>query len=426
MLLESLHFSPSPPVVHCPFFWPRFAPFSLLPSIAGPSSLFGTLYLAATAAAMLAYLFSDFPVSNPNSKPVWRIWAGLALAAVYRASVQSSPIVPTVMDAGRARGSEEEFPLRRDLGLSCFYISYRLGFIASAGVIAAQRPAIVEDMFPLMLAAAIASTILTSVSSYAMPRELPKPRDPEKDAGPPPAVVSAREGWKDQLKVGLLKADPRLLSCYLEMFFFGIAFGQLGTVSATFLNDVVFNNAPGSWQGLRWAAYSVLVGRAIGLVVDALLPIIVFREKARKFRMTTAWAGGAFIGTAICVSLMFVDKKIPAMVLLGTLDVTESTHGLFSLLSAGSLVEPKYRATTFGVRAACSHTGVLLGSVAAGMVYQQTGGIRWVMLWSGICCFASGVAAIASGSIEQSNSAGVAANANVLISHTFKRLTGRV
>ncbi len=122
--------------------------------------------------------------------------------------------------------------------------------------------------------------------------------------------------------------------------------------------------------------------------------MLTFRQGARRFKMKAAWAGGAFIATALFTALTFEKKNVVTAVLFGALAVTTSTHNLFSLLSAGALVEPKFRAITFGVRAAAMSAGILVGAFVGGMIVEETGGFQWVMPLSAVAIFLSGVAAL--------------------------------
>lgn len=378
---------------------------------------FATLYIAALACVGLAFVFSPLAVPSATAKPVWRIAAGVGLSSVYRASVQSSPIVPTVMNAALVRGSSVDYPARRDISLSFFYIAYRLGFVAVAATIAMLPDRELASLFRIMLASAGLSLASLTVAVRAMPRELPDGM--QAADGPPPQTM--REAFREQLDVGLLKADRRLLTTYVELMFYGVAFGQVGAVTASFFNDIVFNLDPMAASGLKWSALSMLIGFGVNIVLDALLPLIVFRATARRLKMKAAWAGGAFVGAALFVGLYFVQASLAALLLFSGLAVTTSTHNLFSLLSAGALIEPKFRAITFGVRAAAMSTGVFLGALAGGMVAGKADGFRWIMVLSAAAVFLSGVAALFAGSVEKMKYAGVAANANPLISHVFGR-----
>lgn len=378
---------------------------------------FATLYLGALSCVGLAFVFSPLARPASGAKPPWRIVAGIALSAAYRGSIQSSPIVPTVMNAALVRGTDEEYPARRDLSLSLFYIAYRIGFVAVALTIAMLPDRELASLFRILLGCSVLSLVLITIAVKAMPRERV---DPMLDTGAE-APQTMREAFQEQLDEGLLKADRRLLSTYVELFFYGVAFGQVGAVTASFFNDVVFRLDPMAPDGLKWAALSMLIGVAINVVLDALLPLVVFRASARRFKMKAAWAGGAFIGAALFTGLYFVQASVGALLLFSALAVTTSTHNLFSLLSAGALIEPKFRAITFGVRAAAMSAGILLGALFGGMIAGRNDGFRWIMVYSAGAIFLSGVAAVFAGSVEKMNYAGVAANANPLIKHIFKR-----
>ncbi len=234
---------------------------------------FGTLYLAAFSAVALSFVFSNFSVPNPAAKPAWRIAAGITLAAIYRGAIQSSPIVPTVMNAALVRGSEEEYPARRDLSLSCFYIAYRIGFIAVSVIIAMLPNRSLENLFPIMLTAATLSIILCSISVNAMPREIEHASlDTGEDAPPSPSM---RDEFNEQLSVGLFRADKRLLATYVELLLYGIAFGQLGAIVASFFTTSFSKSSPVPRRGSA--------GRPI-LVSSASLSISCLMECCRCSR----------------------------------------------------------------------------------------------------------------------------------------------
>lgn len=371
------------------------------------------LLIAALSCLGISVIFSSYAVPDPAQKPVWRIWGGIGLAALYRASVQSSPIVPTVMDAARVKATDDDFPRRRDLSLSFFYLAYRVGFVAGSIVIAELPDRSLDRLSPIMLIVSLTSLVLWAVAAAAMPREPPPLEDSE--GAPPPELPSLHIRFADHLRAALFKADRRLLACYLEIFFYGLAFGQLAAVTASFFNDDLFKNAPGAAEGLRWAAYTALIGLGVSLLFDALLPITVFRANAKKLSMPVAWVGGAILGSALFVAVIFVRRQVTALVLFSLLSITTSTHGLFSLLAAGSYVEPKYRATSFGIRSASMSSGILVGSLVAGFVAERTQGFRWIMMWSAGATLLSGIAAAFSGEVAMSDYTGVAANANRLI-----------
>lgn len=138
------------------------------------------------------------------------------------------------------------------------------------------------------------------------------------------------------------------------------------------------------------------------------------------FCRTVAWACGAFFGSLLFFVLMFVTTKWPAMFIFSALYLTTSTHNLFSLLCCGSLVLPKYRGTSFSVRAGALNLGILVGTMLAGFI-TGTDGWRWVMFHSSNACFASGLAAAFSGSVKQEDYAGVAANSNALWKYLASR-----
>ena len=237
-----------------------------------------------------------------------------------------------------------------------------------------------------------------------------------------PADLSKGSRIRDHLSAALFESYIKLKACYIETIAFGIAFGQLAAVTTTFYNEIIFQAPPGTAAGLKWAAYSALLGRGVGFIIDSLIPVIAFSNSnnERKRGIDILWVGGSFLGCGIFVSLFFITNKNPALVLLGSTALVSSTHNLFSLLAAGSLVEPKYRATSFGVRAACLQIGLLIGSVAGEFIAQGKHGIQSVMLLSACTSFLAGIAAACLGSVEKPQFTGVATDANPLIKFALK------
>jgi len=91
---------------------------------------YSMLLFGAFCTAGLGLLFSKYATDlEIASKKQWRAYAAIVLAGLYRASVQSSPVVPCIMDGAATRGSQEFFPIRRDISLSFFYIEYRVGLL---------------------------------------------------------------------------------------------------------------------------------------------------------------------------------------------------------------------------------------------------------------------------------------------------------
>ena len=401
------------------------------------------LLTGAFSCAGIAYIFS--PYARDSFFPVkeWRTYVGITLAGLYRACVQASPVVPCIMDGAATRGDSESFPLRRDLSLSFFYLFYRVGAFATSLIIALLPARYVTNVFPIMSAAAAASVMLTTLSTIAFPREgsarQPPARDEEAtadtsefssgvaeifDAANNPrnaGVESFRHRFADHLRNAIFKADKRLLACYVEILYYGIAFGSLFSITSCFFNDK-FKVPQGSIKGTKWASYVALIGRGIGLALDASLPTLVFRRGAHKFSMTVAWGQGSFFGACLFLGLVWLRDLSAqvAVVAISLLYVTTSTHNLFSLLSCGSLVLPKYRATSFAVRASIHNIGILIGTLISGYI-TTAGNWGWVFLYCSTACAASGFAAAFAGSVERKEYAGVAANANPLVKYLAKR-----
>ena len=397
----------------------------------------------------MGYILSPYSLSLTVPLGEWRTYFGIALAGIYRACVQASPVVPCIMDGAATRGDQESFPIRRDLSLSFFYLFYRIGAFTTSLIIALLPVRHVKDIFPIMASAAGISLILTTIATISFPREggsknPPQQKDEEssgddsefsynvaeifEDASKPkdPALEPFRYRFADHMNNALFKADKCLLACYVEIFYYGIAFGSLFEITSCFFNDK-FGLPQGSIDGIKWASYVALIGRGIGLILDASLPTLVFRPGARKFTMTVAWAQGSFFGTCLLFALIwlrYLDKYV-ALISISLLYVTVSTHSLFSLLSCGSLVLPKYRATSFAVRASISNVGILIGAAVSGYI-TTAGNWGWVFLFCSTACSASAFAAAFAGSVEREEYAGVAANANPLFKYLAKRTKSRV
>lgn len=412
------------------------------------SITFGMLYFGAASCVALSYIFSKYALQIEVPTRLFRVYIGIALAGLYRAFVQASPIVPCVMDAAKTRGNDEKFPVRRDISLSCFYLLYRVGLVAASLAIAVQPRRTLDAVFPIMLIAAMMSLVLCAVSTFSFPREekyrekettdLESASDTSFDSESESTVGNSvdeakkinaaknselppvRSRFKEHIEASLFKADKRLLACYVSILFYGVAFGQLGAVTSCFFNKVIFNVDESSWRGVRWASYVALIGRGLSFILDAILPSLVFRKGARKFTMTIAWTFGAFIGSGIFFALVFVKDRWAGLILFSALDITSSTNNLFTLLSCGSLVLPKYRATSFSIRAGALNLGVLIGAAMGGFIAEK-GGWRWVMMQSAVSCLASGFAAGFAGSVDRADYAGVAANANALLKYIFKK-----
>lgn len=368
-----------------------------------------TLSSAALAATATAFLFSqrlsdDFPTAN------WRIITTILLAAVYRSSIQSSPIVPAVMDAARIVGDEEHFPIRRDLALSGFYLFYRVGFLISAIVIASLPNRVVERVLPILLFASVVSCMTIIVSATIMPEERKESVVDEEAKDSPTNWNKAKSDVKE-----VLRSSSQLVAVFTETLLYGIAFGQLAAVTAPFYNEVVFKVPPGTANGIKWAAYSALLGWGVGILSDTILPLIVFREKSSKKMMSIVWFVSSMLGFGLFFALFFTEDKNRALVLFGFLAITTATHNQFSLIAAGALVEPRLRSTAFGCRAASLHIGLLIGSITGGVISQITS-FRGVMLLSAVATAASGFVTLAIGHVKKTQYDGVAANANPLAS----------
>ncbi len=359
------------------------------------------LFIATGASIGLAYV-----LRLPDGK----VLPGIVLAAVNRVCVQSANFVPVLHDAAKVRGDEEGLVNRRAIATAWFYVTYRIGFIASSAVIAALPGKKLKDMFLHLLCASIAALFFLCASALSAP-------DWDEDKRPEPMDVEQQKKeskLRDYLDRALLKADKRLHAMYIETFFHGIAFGLVAIVAASFFNDRVFEASPGFPKGYKWSAYSTLTGLAFSILLDAFLPLVTFA----KLNMTLFWVGGAIIGTVIFVYLRSVTFKITAMVLFGATSITKSTHNLFSFLVAAAYVEPKFRGTTFSIRAAAGSTGLAIGGLAGGFIAQEFG-FNEVMLLCAVATGLSAVAALFGGNVFEEEIDGAAVNANALIKYIF-------
>lgn len=201
---------------------------------------------------------------------------------------------------------------------------------------------------------------------------------------------------------------------FAQCFLYGIAFGQIGSVTASFYNEVVFDTPPGTSKGLAWAAYSALIGWGIGVVHDAIMPSIVFNKRTASWGMPTAYLISMVGGGAILSYLFFIEGKFAGLILFGLIDLPKAAHNFYSLLGAGALVtEPRLRPSSFAVRAAWTQCGLLIGSIIGSFLAEKLG-FRAIMLLAAGFSVLNGIAGAAVGAVEVPKFAGVATNANPL------------
>ena len=357
------------------------------------------LFIATGANIELAYVLK-LPDGN--------VLRGVTLAVINRVCVQSANFVPVLHDAAKVRGDDESLTSRRSVATSWFYVSYRIGYIASSAVLAALPGNKIEDLFLHLLSASIASLFFIAASALSAPdwdeEKRPKPMNVEEQ--------KTESKLRDYLDKALFKSDHRLQAMYIETLFYGIASGLVSTVAASFFNDRIFQASPGFPKGYKWSAYSTLTGLAFSLVLDAVLPMVTFSG----LNMTSFWVGGAIIGTGIFAYLRSVTFKITAMILFGATSVTKSTHNLFSFSVAAASVEPKFRGTSFSIRGAARSTGSSIGALAGGFIAQKFG-FNEVMLLCAVATGLSGVAALFAGNVIEQEIDGAAVNANALIKY---------
>lgn len=202
----------------------------------------------------------------------------------------------------------------------------------------------------------------------------------------------------------------------METVFHGAAFGLSGAVASSVFNDHVFKESPGFPKGMKWAAYSSLTGLAMSLVVDGILPFLVFASAS----MPILWVGGSFLAAVLFFFLRGVSVKITAMLLFGGTAITNSTHNLFSLLAAAAYVAPKFRGTSFAIRATCAYIGLSAGAFAGGAL-AQISGFDSVMLFCSVAIALAGIAAGFAGTADKQEIDGAAVNANDLIKYSISK-----
>lgn len=213
-----------------------------------------TFFMLLTGAACcigIAIVFSSFV-----NIPKWKAYFGVALAALYRACVQASPVVPCVMDAALTRGDEANYPQRRDISLSFYYMEYRIGLCASSLTVAVLPRKMLGDLFPIMATFAGISFALTVFATVSFPYQLPVPEkddtqwdetityndsfttiDSEESEDMKKIVQEEEEPLPpfksrvvEHMNAALFQADRRLLAGYVELLYYGIAFGQLNAI----------------------------------------------------------------------------------------------------------------------------------------------------------------------------------------------------
>ncbi len=359
----------------------------------------------------IAALFSvGLALSLCEKRPTNNIFLSISLATGYRAASQSSPIVPMLHDSARVFGCVEKEMRRRLIATATLYCWYRLGFVIVAIVITLMSKQLL-NLHNILLCATICAFLFITISALATHT------DPTIDPKNPPTPMPFAGAVREHFDAAFLRADKRLLASYVETAAYGLAFGQLGAVRASFFNEQIFEVECGSILGLRWAAYSELIYFSVNLLLDAVLPIFVYHKDRHEVMMPLLWVSGTIIGSFTFFTLKFVRSGVPAMLLFGTLAITTSTHNLFSLLAAGGYVEPKLRGTVFGVRAACGSMGVFIGAFVGGKISEMGEGFDYVMLFCAMAVAVSGMAAALGGSVTYERVDGVTVNANPLVTY---------
>lgn len=200
-------------------------------------SSFSIASLAAIGIALIVGNHS--PTQDGPRKESNAIVAALVcLAAVYRGAAQSAPIVPLCIDAAssKVKGDERMSDARVSIGLSFFYLSYRLGFLISQTVLAALPKRDVDRLLPPFMASALVPVLGIVVTAMAMPsgrldvseEQNEEEARAEEQPAPPPSAFSVAMG---DIDATLFKASTRLKFVYIETFLYGVAFGQLAAVT---------------------------------------------------------------------------------------------------------------------------------------------------------------------------------------------------
>lgn len=201
--------------------------------------------IAAAAAFGIAFLVGSHSPSQdgPREPSNLKVAILVALAAIYRGAAQSAPIVPLCIDAAstKVKGDEEMSDARVSIGLSFFYLSYRLGFLISQTILAAMPKRNVDRLLPPFAGAALVFVLGIITTAMSMPsgpldsdEKQKKDEEPSSDAQtgePAPTPPSAFSVAKGDIKATLLDASTRLKFVYVETLFFGIAFGQLAAIT---------------------------------------------------------------------------------------------------------------------------------------------------------------------------------------------------
>lgn len=350
--------------------------------------------------------------------------AAVGLAAAYRCVTASSPSVPALIETAMARGEGAAFPARRDLILSFYYLWYRGGVFA-AGLAVLHAPggggSARERVLPYLGggAAIAAATVVATAASLRRP-----PRGGGGGGGAPPAAVGVWAKARSDMWAALVAAPRPLYWLYLTVALAGVAYGTLGAVIAPYYASIIFLETQGSGRSLRWTAMAALSAWAVGLGVDAGVPVLA--GQLPLFLTRLLWPAFFLVGAGLFVGLALATTARQAITLLTCQALVTSGHAYFSLVGAGSLVPPALRATTFGMRAAAATGGLLVGGLGGGaFATAWDDGYRYTMFLSAGACGVAAAAAWAVGPLpDLARVPGVATSANPLWAHLAARVVG--
>ncbi|GAB0495991.1 hypothetical protein MMPV_007301 [Pyropia vietnamensis] len=358
--------------------------------------------------------------------PLAPLIAAVGLAAVYRVVTAASPSVPALIETAMTLGEGAAFPARRDLILSFYYLWYRMGIFA-AGITVLHTPgggSARERVLPYLgggAALAAATMVITAVSLRRPPRGGTGGGGGGGGGGAPPGAVGVWAKARSDVLAALVASPRPLHWMYLTVGLAGVAYGTLGAVVAPYYASIIFVEAQGSGRSLRWTAMAALSAWAVGLGVDAGVPLLAGRLPSPLARLL--WPAFLLIGAGLFVGLALATTAQQAITLLTCQAIVTSGNAFFSLIGAGSLVPPALRATTFGMRGAAAAAGLLVGGLGGGaFAAAWADGYRYTMFLSAGACVMAAAAAVVVGPLPGvARVPGVATSANPLWTHLATR-----
>lgn len=398
----------------------------------------------------------------PQGKGSTKVALIFVFAAVYRAFTQASPAVAMCIDAAssRTKGTEESSLARVKIGVSWWYLWTRVGTLAAFLVLALMSERSVEN---LLLPYGIATFIFfitivltaifmptTNLDGMAMQMHdapgqtvgadieepeiagpaalscvsMQDPFDGSAPQEPLPPHPSPTPPFLSDVKAVTLRAPRPLKFLFLQTFLFGIMNGLLRIIVAPYFNEIQQVYSPMDSSGVSWMAYSGLLSWTVGITHDAVIGSFAIASNFRAIGGSIFWVGELFFGSALFVALFFIRTQILAFVAFSAIAIAVSSQSFFNLIAASALPpEPHLGSLTFGIRAACLHTGELIGSLVAAFLERknESGGFRSIML---LCAAAVGTAALAAigvGTWEVPKFSDLPVNANPLLAFLRNR-----